>query len=338
MKALAGMARLAAILQRQSRDGDVPPTGGQGGDAKLRADLLAAVRRAVHHYSRDVFPGYTEGQLLFNSWGALAGLEAHAATGDEEALAFAIRNLDRLLQCQEEKAGFFFADTGRKHPFRYEHGQAIGVLALARACQVLSKHSLMPAWKRAVERWCDGHAVPMSRFAGGYAMMAFALYDDDEDEAFQGRESWWAEPYDQATFAPWPPATRDLRLAGRRVAPFGAHRGGNNRCLCANAAALGAAARLLGRPDLRALAADQLQWIAGRNPFSQCLISHVGHRSPIAYQTVIGDVFGSMYQGIGSRNGDEPFFSPTCYFEQKEIWGVCGGLYLLAVAEEGCNW
>ena len=114
---------------------------------------------------------------------------------------------------------------------------------------------------------------------------------------------------------------------------FGPRRGGNNRLLCANAAALGAAAKLFGRPDLAALAADQLQWIGGRNPFSMSLISHVGRRWPLAYQPVIGDIVGAMYQGIGSRDGDAPFLSPNCHHTQKEIWGVCGGLYLLGVAQ-----
>ena len=163
--------------------------------------------------------------------------------------------------------------------------------------------------------------------------MAFGLYDDEEDEAYSGRESWWARPYDPEVFAPWPVGPEVARVAGRRVRLFGAHRGGNSRYLCANAAALRAAGRLLERDDLRRLADDQLQWVHGRNPLSQCLISHVGHRSPLAYQPVIGDVFGSMYQGIGSRDGDTPFLSPNCHHTQKEIWGVCGGLYLLAVAQ-----
>ena len=319
MKAVAGMARLARAL------GDREP--------RLRADLLAAIRRAIRHNRADVFPGYTESRFLFSSWGALAGLEAHAATGDDESLGFALGNLARMLECQDEAAGFFYAGTDRKHPFRYAQGQCIGVLALCRACELHPKHALAPTWRQAVARWCDGYAPPMTRLAGGYGIIAFALYDDDEEEAYNGKESWWAKPYDPKTFAPWPPASRELRHAGRRVRVFGAHRGGNNRLLCGSAAALSAAARLLERPALAALAADQLQWIAGRNPLSQCLISHVGHRSPLAYQTVIGDVHGAMYQGIGSRNGDAPFLSPNCHHTQKEIWGVCGGYYLLAAAQ-----
>jgi hypothetical protein len=175
----------------------------------------------------------------------------------------------------------------------------------------------------------------MTRFSGGYGIMAFGLYDDDEDDAYGGKESWWAKPYDPKTFAAWPSAKRELKLGGRRARVFGAHRGGNNRYLCASAAGLHAAGRMLSRRDLASAAAEQLQWIAGKNPFSMSLISHIGHRWPIAYQPVIGDVFGSTYQGIGSRNGDEPFLSPNCHHTQKEIWGVCGGLYLLAVSQGG---
>jgi len=172
----------------------------------------------------------------------------------------------------------------------------------------------------------------MSKFAGAYRIVAFGLYDTGEDQAYRGEESWWARPWDPKVFAAWQPATGELRLGGRRVRVFGAHYGGNNRHLCMTAAALGAAARLLGRQDLTDLAAEQLQWVTGHNPLSQCLISHVGHRSPLAYQPIIGDVHGSMYQGIGSQNGDDPFLSPNCYYTQKEIWGICGGTYLLAVA------
>jgi len=323
MKAVAGMSRLVQAL------GDRDPA--------RRRDLLAAIRRAVHHFHINRFPGHVETRFQFVSWGALAGLEAHAATGDKESLDFALANLARLLKCQDdgtgEGSGFFFAGTDRKHPLRFVQGQAIGILALAQACWRLPKHKLAPEWKRAVERWCDGYAVPMTRFSGAYGIMAFGLYDDDEDEAYNGKESWWAKPYDRKVFAPWPPAKRELRLGARRVRVFGAHRGGNNRYLCASAAALQAAAVLLNRRDLDDHAANQLQWITGKNPFSISMISHVGHRSPIAYQPIIGDVLGSMYQGIGSRNGNEPFLSPNCHHTQKEIWGVCGGLYLLAIAQ-----
>ncbi|MEW6356772.1 MAG: glycoside hydrolase family 9 protein [Planctomycetota bacterium] len=323
MKALAGMARLAQALGER--------------DPVLREQLLAAVRRVIHYFHIERFPGHFETQFQFVSWGALAGVEAHAATGDAESLEFALHCLKQILVCQDEGAGegsgFFFAGTDRKHPYRFVHGQTIGVLALCRALQQMPGHEQAPTWRRAVERWCDSYAVPMTRFSGGYGIMAFGLYDGDEDEAYNGKESWWAAPYDPKEFAPWTPAARELRLGGRRVRVFGAHRGGNNRFLCANAAALQAAAVALNRRDLDDHAANQLQWIIGKNPFSISMISRVGHRSPIAYQSVIGDVFGSMYQGVGSRNGDEPFLSPNCHHTQKEIWGVCGGLYLLAIAQ-----
>ncbi len=322
MKAVAGMARLAALVR--------------GKDDGLHEDLVAAVRRAVHHFKEDVYPGYTESCCQFNSWGALAGLEAYAATGDAEALDFALGNLGWLLECQDEGSdegsGFFYARTDRQHPFRFVHGQGIGALALARACEVLGDREQAPTWKRALQRWCDGYAVPMAWLSGGYGMTAFGLYDEDETDAYDGKESWWADPWDPKVFVASARAA-DLTLGGRKVRLFGAHYGGNNRALCATAAGLWAAARVLGREDLGAVAADQLQWVTGRNPLSQCLISHVGHRSPLAYQTVIGDVFGSMYQGIGSQNGNDPFLSPNCHHTQKEIWGVCGGVYLLAAAQ-----
>jgi len=211
MKAVAGMARLARAL------------GGR--EPKLRADLIAAVRRAIRHHRLHRWPGHTETRFQFVSWGALAALEAHAATGDDEARQFALHNLAQLLRCQDEQAGFFHASTYRKHPCRFVHGQAIGILALCRACELLPKHELLPTWQQAVARWCDGYAVPMTQFAGAWRTMAFALYDDDEEEAYNGKESWWAKPYDPKTFAPWAPARRDLRLAGRRVRPAPVDRG-----------------------------------------------------------------------------------------------------------------
>lgn len=322
MKAVAGMARLA-VLVRES-------------DERLHMDLVTAVRRAIRHYAADVFPGYMEDTYHFNSWGALAGAEAYAATGDDVARQFALSNLARLVECQDqgtgEGSGFFYERVDRKHPYRFPDGQGVGVLALVRAYEVFHDHEQASTWREAVRLWCDGYAVPMSKFAGAYRIVAFGLYDTGEDQAYRGEESWWARPWDPKVFAAWQPATGELRLGGRRVRVFGAHYGGNNRHLCMTAAALGAAARLLGRQDLTDLAAEQLQWVTGHNPLSQCLISHVGHRSPLAYQPIIGDVHGSMYQGIGSQNGDDPFLSPNCYYTQKEIWGICGGTYLLAVA------
>ena len=169
--------------------------------------------------------------------------------------------------------------------------------------------------------------LPMTRYAGAYHVFAFGVYGPQEDDAYHGKESWWGSPYDTKVFAPWPASDSPLQLHAWRVRVFGAYGAtgqcGTNRYLAVHAAALYSASRLLGRLDLQALADE---------PWSQCMITGIGHRNPLPYQTMIGDVSGSMYQGIGSQDGDTPYFSPYCFYSQREIWGVCGGLYLMAAA------
>ena len=174
MKALAGMAKTIQLM-------------GQA-DPALREKLLAAVRRAVHHFHTVRFPGYTIMQFQFVSWGALAGVEAHAATGDAESLAFALACLKALVACQDEAEGFFYKSTSHRRPFRFVQGQGIGALALAVACTKLPKRPEAATWRAALERWCDGHAKPMTQFAGGYGIVALGLYNDDEDTAYNTKD------------------------------------------------------------------------------------------------------------------------------------------------------
>ena len=98
-------------------------------------------------------------------------------------------------------------------------------------------------------------------------------------------------------------------------------RRGNYGVLLSQAKALSAASRLLGDKEGLDLAQKQLQWVVGRNPFTQSTMWGEGYDWAQQYSVSSGDFVGSFPVGMQSRGTtDLPYWPSQNMYVYKEVW------------------
>ena len=87
------------------------------------------------------------------------------------------------------------------------------------------------------------------------------------------------------------------------------------------AQALNYAARLRGDMESMKLALHQMEWVMGRNPFSQSTMYGEGYDFPPIYTPSSGDIVGGLPVGIQTRgDSDIPYWPVQNTWTYKEIW------------------
>ena len=86
--------------------------------------------------------------------------------------------------------------------------------------------------------------------------------------------------------------------------------------------------------ELMQIAAEQLYWTTGKNPFGQSLIYGEGYDYPSMSSFSSGEITGGMPVGIRSYGNDDIPFWPAvnnaCY---KEVWTTSAGKWLSLTSE-----
>ncbi|MCX7711239.1 MAG: hypothetical protein N2484_15480 [Clostridia bacterium] len=96
---------------------------------------------------------------------------------------------------------------------------------------------------------------------------------------------------------------------------------GNNSMLLSDAKALSSSAGLRRDPKLIELSQSQLEWVVGKNPFSQSLMYGEGYDYAPQYTAMSGDIAGSLPVGIQtSVNKDVPYWPFNNCYNYKEVW------------------
>ena len=106
----------------------------------------------------------------------------------------------------------------------------------------------------------------------------------------------------------------------RRLAVWMDYRGEFGTIL-PQAEALGLASHLRGNLDAEQLAQQQLEWVIGRNPFSESMMWGEGYDFTPQYSPSSGDIVGSLPVGIQSRgDSDVPYWPVQNTWTYKEVW------------------
>ena len=85
--------------------------------------------------------------------------------------------------------------------------------------------------------------------------------------------------------------------------------------------ALSAAGRFLRDSSALDLAHQQLQWVMGRNPFTQSTMYGVGYDWAQQYSVSSGDFVGTLPVGMQSRDAsDLPYYPTNNMYVWKEVW------------------
>jgi len=107
---------------------------------------------------------------------------------------------------------------------------------------------------------------------------------------------------------------------------------GNFGTILPQAQALASAAVLRGDLASAQLAEHQLEWIVGRNPFSESTMYGEGYDFTPLYTPSSGDMVGALPVGIQTKGeNDAPYWPVQAMWTYKEVWGhpVTNWIWLL---------
>lgn len=255
--------------------------------------------------------------------GALASIDLWRATGDKRYAGKAVELARIIVDSQERKrpnwdtplTGFFYASPAKDRLLHYVHqGHEQGPdLALRALCEALPNHPEWMKWYSAVVLHSE-YLKAIAKYTEPYGVMPASIYRDDE-------------------YLKVPESVRDLFqkevLAGiplgaghyLRIFPAWTSYRGHFGTILPQAQALANAAHLRGDVDSAQVAQRQLEWVIGRNPFSQSGMWGEGYDFPPLGSFSSGDIVGGLPVGIESRGvSDVPYWPLQNAATYKEIW------------------
>lgn len=273
-------------------------------------------------------PAYAATEVELAGVGALASLELYQATGREKYADHARRLARVILDSQQTTpvgkefplAGFFYTGPDRKeifHQFHRGNDQA-PVVALARLCALFPKDPDAKRWREAVALHTAYMKKKASVTAPWEVLPAYVYRDDEWKTAPEG------DRYQSSREAYREQVLQGVPMGGGyylKAFPVWFGRRGNYGVLLSQTKALTAAARLLGDREAMDLALRQLEWVVGRNPFSQSTMWGEGYDFAQQYSVSSGDIVGSLPVGMMTRgNRDAPYWPPQNSYVYKEVW------------------
>jgi hypothetical protein len=272
---------------------------------------------------------YAGPSLELASIGIIASADLYQATGEQryagkafELARVVVASQQKLLQSKALLAGFFYTNPQQTDLLHAQHvgNEQAPLAALARLCEVFPNHPDWMQWYAAAALHSEYYLKVAARFTDPYGVLPASVYRESENLKIPetgGPSLMTREIFlDQIRHAV--PLGGDWYL---RLFPIWTERRGHFGVVLSEAKALSAAARLRGDLDAADLAGRQVEWVLGRNPFSESIMYGEGYDFPPQYTERSGDMVGSLPVGIQTRaNNDEPYWPVQNGFNYKEVW------------------
>ena len=288
-------------------------------------------------------PAFAATHMELASIGATASVELFRATRDAKYGAKAIELSRVILAAQQPTpvgtalplAGFFFGDTARDtlfHQFHRGNDQA-PIVALAQLVETFPQHDARASWERALRLHLDYQKRIVGTTSPWDVHPAYVYRETDDRKEVPDSGA-----LHNATRA----AYREMVRAGiamgdgwyLRAFPVWFARRGNYGVLLSQAKALSVAGRQLRDSTALGLARAQLEWVVGRNPFTQSTMYGEGYGWHQQYSVSSGDFVGSLPVGMQSRgHTDLPYWSAQNMYVYKEVWVHSTARWLWVLAD-----
>ena len=324
-------------------------------DPSLSTRLAAAAREDFAAVAATIAPPTTAKPLEINepSWRdqigylTLAAVELFRATGDARYRVEAARLARWLVAVQERRfvdgiaiSGYFYEDAGRTRIVHEYHNsfEDGALLAFAALCETFDDHPDWMSWYAGLAIYAEHFCLSGSQASAPFNIVPAAVWRRADLDAPQplDRTGMQLAQHPSAVF-PTPPTPElirrqmgemferstalapDYRL---RVFPlwYDHIRKGATTVQISKTIALTAAASVLGRADLSDLAARQLQWVLGANPFSRSLMYGVGNDFWQNFTVALPNIVGGLSLGFNSYGEDAPAWGNNAVFPYKEMW------------------
>jgi hypothetical protein len=304
-------------------------------DPDLAARALALAREdwehaivGVENASTRHTPAFAASQMELAGIGVTASLELFKATDDVKYATKAQALAQIILDSQQRTAvgdgwrGFFYTAPNRDtlfHQFHRGNDQA-PIVALVQLLEAFPSHRDAARWREAVQLHLDFQKRGAETTAPWNVLPAYVYRTGDaakevpDSGALHGATR---QAYVEQVKA-------GLPLGGDwylRAMPVAFARRGNYGPLLSQTKALSVAGRFLRDSAAIDLAHKQLQWVMGRNPFTQSTMYGVGYDWSQQYSVSSGDFYGSLPVGIQNRGtSDLPYWPTNNMYVWKEVW------------------
>jgi hypothetical protein len=293
------------------------------------ADWQFAVEKLVLDEETDSTASWSvtfdSGNILHEvaSAGILASVELWYATGDSCYARKGIELAKFILESQQRKIlptdiplnGFFYTSPSKKHIMHYCHNgrEQEPIAALTLLCEAFPNHPDWMKWYSAVVLHSE-YLKTIVKFTEPYMVMPASIYTDKD--YLQVPES-RRQSFRQQVLTGIPMG-KGYYL---RIFPVWMDYRGHFGTILPQAQSLNYAARLRGDAESANLAVHQLEWVAGRNPFSQSTMYGEGYDFTPLYTLSSGDITGALPVGIQTRSeSDIPYWPVQSTWTYKEVW------------------
>ena len=262
---------------------------------------------------------------------ALAAAMLYKATGTRDYLGQAAGFARAVMDCQQTVPtdwkvpfeGFFYEDNTKTTPLAYDHRghEQAPVMALALLLELAPKHSQSGAWKAALERY-RAYIRALQPFAESYGVLPAGIYFADKPTTVTGTGDHMKTRFTLEAFAAQ--VKNGVELAPgvylRRMPVVYKYRGSFGVQL-SKAKAVSAMARALQDPQMHSVAARQLEWVLGANPFARSYMYGEGYDFPNMFTAFSFDMPGEVPVGIHSyEDTDVPYMPMTAKATYFEVW------------------
>ncbi len=228
-------------------------------------------------------------------WRAWGYLELWRYSGNDDDMTAGVAALNALLELQvteyiggqTQTRGFFRTAPGRDEFHRKHVGASYPIWVLAEYIDAFPAHNDVQRWRDAIALWADEYARVFGE-RNPFGLLPHGLY---------------TEPPTDNPHHYYRPIGDDLYFRY-----FVTGKCGPNARNSLDAAALGAAARVLDRPDLTTHAYRLLEWTLGNNPFQISTMNGAGVKQPCALSFQMGNIPGGVTLGIFGDEADQPWY------------------------------
>jgi hypothetical protein len=301
-------------------------------DWKFAVDGMPSVKP-----SKDIWRGTFDSNNVEDelpSQAILSSIAVWKATGDKKYAEMATKLAPAIMNAQQRKrpdwdtplTGFFYTSTGRERILHYCHRgrEQAPTMALTALCDAFPDNPDWMKWYSTVTLYSE-YLKTISKYTAPYNMMPASVYVDTEymhvPESRQ--ESFRKQVLNGIALG----KGHYLRLF-----PVWMDYRGNFGTILPQAQALACAANLRGDLASAQLAEHQLEWIIGRNPFSESTMYGEGYDFTPLYTPSSGDMVGALPVGIQTKGEtDAPYWPVQAMWTYKEVWGhpVTNWIWLL---------
>jgi hypothetical protein len=210
------------------------------------------------------------------------------------------------------------------------------MLALQRLLETQTNHKDAAVWREAVRRYGSFLKKSMA-FSAPYGMLPAGLYHIKETadaESFE-RQHLFAGEKAKADYLEQ--LKQGIQIDAEhyfKVFPVWFSFRGNSAVHLAAGKAAAICANVLNDTELADIAAEQLYWTAGKNPFRQSLMYGDGLRYAEQAAYLPGTMTGELPVGVQTKgNGDAPYWPQANNATYKEVWVTSAGKWLSLLAE-----